>query len=485
MKGRPFGCCRWMPVVRNMGDYGDMEGKVSEDTLKDQYKKAVRFGKPAFIERPLIGSPAAPSQAVTNVSAMWSTIRTAFLFGYEYTRWWKESNALRNTAMLGDWSWLDRCLVTGPDASRFMNFATVKDLSRLEVGRVMHAPMVNIDGKVAIEGLISRLSEAEYMFSQTAANQWLAYLRDLTGMEVDLEDVTPDYTCYALQGPRSLDILEEVTGEAFGDLAFSRWRMSRVNGVDVLIDRQGVTGEIGYEFIMRTDSGKAHELWHIIRETGKKFGLREMGWRAQMIGHVETGVATAIKDYLPARTAGDSLAKFTRMFITEEELAALDWDLSEQLCSPAELGWAHTIDLEGHDFHGREALVKEAEAGGPARRLVGLAWDSDDVIDLFAAQFRDELSPPPPDLPQGQLRALYLKLLKDGEQVGWATSYTYSPNLRRMISFGRIRRDLILPGIEVEVLWGGLSTEPQCRIRAKVEKLPFIEQKRATDLSVR
>ncbi|MEE8472478.1 MAG: hypothetical protein V3S82_04840, partial [Dehalococcoidia bacterium] len=179
---------------------------MSEETLKDRYKKAVRFGKPAFIERPLIGSPAAPAQAETNVSAMWSTIRTAFLFGYEYTRWWKESNALRNTAMLGDWSWLDRCLVRGPDASRFMNYATVKDLSRLGVGQIMHTPMVNMDGKVAIEGLTFRLSENEYMFSQTAANQWLAYIDGLTRMDIELEDVTPDYTCYALQGPRSLDI---------------------------------------------------------------------------------------------------------------------------------------------------------------------------------------------------------------------------------------------------------------------------------------
>ncbi|MFQ5875078.1 MAG: glycine cleavage T C-terminal barrel domain-containing protein [Dehalococcoidia bacterium] len=457
---------------------------MSKETLREQYEKAIQFSKLAFIERPLIGSPAAPAQAMTNVSATWSTIKTGFLFGYEYTRWWKESNALRNAAMIGDWSWLDKCIVRGPDASRFMNYATVKDLSRQKVGQVMYTPMVNVDGKVAIEGLTFRLAENEYMFSQTAAKKWLTYLHSLTKMDVELEDVTPDYTCYALQGPRSLEILEEVTGERFRDLRFSRWRMSKVNGVDVLISRQGVTGEIGYEFIMRTDTGKAHELWHTVREVGEKFGLREMGWRAQMIGHVETGIATVIKDYLPARTVGDSLTKFARLFITEEELAALDWDLSEQFCSPAELGWEHTINLDGHDFYGRAALVKEAEAGGPARRLVGLVWDSDDVAELFAAQFRDEPAPPPPDLPQGQLRALYLKVLKDGEHVGWATSYTYSPNIRRMISFGRVRKDLVEPGTEVAVLWGGFSTEPQCKIRARVAKLPFIEQKRTMDLSV-
>jgi vanillate/3-O-methylgallate O-demethylase len=337
---------------------------------------------------------------------------------------------------------------------------------------------------VAIEGLTFRLSEREYVFSQTGAKKWLTYLRGFTKMDIELADVTPDYTCYALQGPRSLEILEAVTGDSFRDLRFSRWRMSKVNGVDVMVARQGVTGEIGYEFFMRTDTGQAHQLWHTIRDVGGGFGLREMGFRAQLIGHIETGIATAIRDYLPARPVAGSHTKLARLFITEEEQAALDWDLSEQFCSPAELGWQHTIDLNGHDFHGRAALVKEAEAGGPARRLVGLLWDSDDVAELFAVQFRDEPAPPPPDLPHAQLRAFYMKVLKDGDHVGWATGYTYSPNIRRMISLGRVRKDLAEPETEVAVLWGGFSTEPQCEIRARVVKLPFIEQKRTMDLTV-
>lgn len=455
---------------------------MNKDPLKEQYEKAVQYSKPAFIERPLIGSPAAPAQAITNVSALWANIKTPFLFAYEYTRWWKESIALRNAAILGDWSWLDKCIVRGQDASRFMAFATVKDISKQQVGQVMYTPMVNEDGKIAIEGLTMRLSPNEYMFSQTAARKWLTHLQSVTGMDVELEDVTPDYTCYALQGPRSLDILEAVTGESFRDLRFSRWRTSRVNGEEVIISRQGVTGEVGYEFIMRTGTGKAHDLWRTIREAGKGSGLREMGFRAQMIGHVETGIATVLFDYIPARIDKASLAKFARLYITEEELAALDWELSEQFCSPAELGWEHTINLHGHDFYGRAALVKEAELGGPVRRLVGLEWDSDDMARLFAAQFRDGPAPPPPDIPRGQLRILYLKILKDSDHVGWATSPTYSPNLRRMISLARVRTDFTVPGTKVAVLWGGFSTEPQWKILARVVKLPFIEQKRKMDL---
>ena len=117
-------------------------------------------------------------------------------------------------------------LVTGPDAGSFLNFATVKDISRQQIGQIMYTPMVNEDGKVAIEGLTLRLGENEYMFSQSGAQSWLPQLHRMTDFDVTLEDVTPDYTCYALQGPRALDILEAVSKESFKDLRFSRWRVT-------------------------------------------------------------------------------------------------------------------------------------------------------------------------------------------------------------------------------------------------------------------
>ncbi|MBI4465763.1 MAG: aminomethyl transferase family protein [Acidobacteria bacterium] len=456
---------------------------MTQPNLRELYEKANQYRKTPFLERPYLGSPGAPAQAETNVSNLWAHLNGGFLFAYEYTRWWHECRALRNTAILGDWSWLNKVRVRGPDASRFLNYATAKDLSQQQIGQVMYTPMVDDKGKIAIEGLTFKFAEDDFMFTQSGAQMWLRYLRDQTHMNVELEDVTPDYTCYALQGPRSLAILEAVTGESFQDLRFSRWRKARILGDVVIIDRQGVTGEIGYEFVMPTTSGKAHELWRLIRDVGRDFGLRELGFKAQMVGHTETGIATAVRDYLPARMAPAALPKFARLWTTEEELKALHYDLTEHWCSPAELGWAHTVNLDNHDFHGRAALVEEANRGGPERRFVGLLWNSDDMAALYAALFRDEPSPPPLDLPYGQFRMLFLKLMKEEEIVGWASGVAYSPNLRRVISLGRIRKDLAGLDTEVSVLWGGFSNEPKCAIRAQVSKLPFIQQHRRSDLA--
>jgi len=380
--------------------------------------------------------------------------------------------------VIGDWSWLNKTRVHGRDAARLMNYATVKDLSKQQIGQIVYTPMVNDQGKVAIEGLTLKLAEDEYLFTQSAGLKWLEFLRERSGTKVELEDVTPDYTCYALQGPRSTDVLEALTGESWREMRFSRFRKAQILGTETIVARQGVTGEVGYEFLMRTDSGRAHELWRRLREVGAHFGLRELGFKAQMIGHTETGIATVIRDFLPARATPEALRRMLRYWMSAEELAAIDWDIAEHLCSPAELGWAHTISLDKHEFHGRAALVRERDRGGPKRRLMGLEWNSDDMAELYAAQFRDAPAAPPPDLPYGQFRVLFLKVL----QGGWASGYAYSPTLRRMISLARLDRALE-PGAEVEVLWGGFSDEPTTRIRAMVRALPFIAQHRAKQLA--
>jgi hypothetical protein len=82
--------------------------RVMKNPLREQYEKAQQLGKLAFAERPYFGSPAAPAQAETNASQIWGHINSGFLIGYEYTRWWKESLALRQAAVLGDWSWLNK-----------------------------------------------------------------------------------------------------------------------------------------------------------------------------------------------------------------------------------------------------------------------------------------------------------------------------------------------------------------------------------------
>lgn len=451
--------------------------RFMSENLREQYEKAQGLGKLAFAERPYFGSPGAPAQAETNASQVWGHINAGYLVGYEYTRWWRESRALRQGAMLGDWSWLNKTRVTGPDAQRLLDHATVKDLSKLQAGQIFHTPMCDERGKVAIEGLTLKFADDDFLFTQSAGLKWLEFLRRETGMDAALEDVTPDYTCFALQGPRSTEILERLTGESWRELKFSRFRTIEFENTRTLVARQGVTGEVGYELMMHTGGGRAHELWRKLREIGEPLGLRELGFKAQMIGHTETGIATVIRDYLPARGTPEQLRRMLRFWMPADELATLPWDPAEHFCSPAELGWSYAVNLAKPAFLGKAALVKEQAAGGPARRLLGLEWSSEDLAALYAAQFRDAPSAPPPDLPSGHFQPLYLGVTRGGRAAGWASGYAYSPALRRMLSLARLDR-AIAPGSEVVVHWGGSAGEPTCPIRARVVEPPFIQRNR-------
>ena len=67
---------------------------MSDSFYKEQYRRANNHRATAFIDRPFIGSPGAPAQAETNASMIWGHMLGGFLFGYEYTRWWKEFEGL-------------------------------------------------------------------------------------------------------------------------------------------------------------------------------------------------------------------------------------------------------------------------------------------------------------------------------------------------------------------------------------------------------
>ncbi|WP_375779399.1 glycine cleavage T C-terminal barrel domain-containing protein [Bradyrhizobium sp. ma5] len=455
------------------------------ETLRDEYLRAQNHRGLAFIDRPYIGSPGGAAQAETNASRIWGHMLGGFLFGYEYTRWWKESHALRGAAILGDWSWLNKVRVTGPDASRFMAFAAVKDLSKQRIGQVIFAPMVNDEGKVVVEGLSLRLAEDEYIYTAGGAETYLANLANETTFDIDVIDVTPDFTCYALQGPKSPDIIRELTGTDFSHLRFSRWEKCKILDTDVIVARQGVTGEVGYEFYMPTSTNRGHDLWRTIREIGTPHGLRELGLKAQLIGHTETGIATSMRDYLPARGSPSLVGdKLVRRWSSSEEYNLMEGMIGEHFCSPAELGWGYTVELDRVPFKGQKALAEEAERGGPVRKFVGLTWDSDDMAELFAGLFRDGPSPPPPDLPYGQMRVTFIPVMQNERQVGWASGYTYSPTLRRMISLARIDRALSEPGTELTVRWGStFANETTANIRATVQSTPFIKRQRENNLS--
>ena len=123
--------------------------------FREQYEKAQQLGKLAFIDRPLFGSPAAPAQAETNASQIWGHINAGYLIAHEYTRWWKESQALRQAAVVGDWSWLNKTRVHVKDARRVAPDSNAWQLVLLGEGEVPVREQLQALRQYGYEGYVS------------------------------------------------------------------------------------------------------------------------------------------------------------------------------------------------------------------------------------------------------------------------------------------------------------------------------------------
>jgi len=393
----------------------------------------------------------------------------------QFTDTLAEARAHHDTAYIGDWSPLAKIRVTGPDALRFLSWLGMNDLSVFEIGQIKHHVQLDENGFVAMEGILLRLGAEEFLFT-AGSGDWLLWHAREGDWDVDAVDVTPERFIFGVQGPRSLEILETLVDGGLRDIAFNRSRPARVVGHDVRILRTGISGQLGYEVHGDTDDGNA--VWAAVTDAGTEFGLLQLGFAAMSNQHVEAGIATNGLDYLPASIPTPGAPwQFKSGGPTGSFIPTA---LADYFRKPGELGWNPRAGARTDDFQGRAAIEADAAAGGPERTFVGLEWNTEDVAGILTSLFDEE----PVDqmvLPR-YAGAAFDRVVIDGGDIGVASGRTYSPWLRRVISFAAISRAQSAPGTRVEVVWGRPGT-PQRSIRATVTALPFVPDGRRVDVA--
>ncbi len=157
-----------------------------------------------------------------------------------------EYNAIRNAAALIDVSPLFKYMISGPDATRFVNRVIARDINKVAVDQVIYCCWCDEDGKVIDDGTITRLEENRYRW--TAADPNLRWLRqNAIGFDVEISDITEQLAALALQGPTSGALLKNVAEADIANLKYFRKTSGKIGGVTVDISRTGYTGDLGYE----------------------------------------------------------------------------------------------------------------------------------------------------------------------------------------------------------------------------------------------
>lgn len=256
----------------------------------------------------------------------------------------QEHHRVRTQAGVFDVSHMGELYFEGPGAGATLDHLATNDVAALQDGQVLYTALCNERGGTRDDALVYRLGAAQYVLVVNASNTvkihaWAGeHLRSGT----TLSDVSSETALLAVQGPRSLEILEQchtlgALASRLRGLDYYRFTLGEVDGAPMVVSRTGYTGELGYEVYL--PPARAGALWDELLERGRRLGLGPVGLGARDTLRFEVGYCLYGHE--------------------------LDEDVS-----PLEAGIGWTVKLKKPDFLGKAALQQQKAAGLP-RRLVG------------------------------------------------------------------------------------------------------------------
>ncbi len=331
--------------------------------------------------------------------------------------------AVRNAAGIFDTSPLFKYRFSGPGAESFLAGVLARDPRALEPGHAQYTIWCDDRGFLVEDGVLLR--HARDTFVLTAAEPNLAWFRDLAGRRADvaIEDVSEDFAVLAIQGPRSRGILAGLDG-AVSELGYFGLTGGRIADREVTISRTGYTGDLGFEVWARTED--ALPVWDAVWEASRGNGVLPFGLQALYMTRIEAGLLLLDVDFASSRFAWTDADR-----ATPHELG---------------LGWMlRGVTTDGRAFIGRDAIRRELAERTSRFRVTGLVvdWQAWDRIHDEAG-----LIPPKDHTPIQEEMFVYDD---DGAQVGYATSFMYSPMLQRHIALARVPVDAAAPGSKVNL----------------------------------
>ncbi|OZC59759.1 hypothetical protein CH267_06580 [Rhodococcus sp. 06-621-2] len=401
--------------------------------------------------------------------------------GPEYSDWQDEQLSWKTTCYLGDWSFLWELQVDGPDALQLFEESSINSYKNFPIGAAKHLVQCNENGKVIAEGVLMRLDEQSFA-TQSMSAMWTAWL--IHKGNYDVTYTKPSRFQFQVSGPSALAVCEDVTGESLSDIKFMRFRTVTIAGVEVQALRQGMAGEIGFEFHGPAD--RSDEVRAAILTAGERYGIRRLGRRTAMINHLEAAFPTGGWHYLSDLFADGFLPWMTENFdmfgLGGSLCGSFQSDsLDDYLLSPVALGWGKSIKFD-HDFVGREALEREVAA--PTRVRVTLEFDRTDILDIYASLFDQGEVYKFLDIPHQQRWVAWTDRIQnaEGELVGISSVPGYSYFFRKVLTLSYVAPQYSEPGTEVFVVWGDPGTR-QKLIRATVAPAPYKADNRRAELS--
>src|SRR5271169_979545 len=298
---------------------------------------------------------------------------------------------------------------------------SMNDASRLAIGQAHYSAMLYPNGTFVDDVVVHRLGEDDFLLVINAGTREkdINWVRENTsGFDCVVEELSDAYTQLAIQGPRAVDVLQQLTDANLAPIKNYWFTHGTVCGLpNILIARTGYTGEDGFEIYVPNDAATSAMVWNAVMGAGREFGILPCGLGARNTLRLEA------------------------------KMALYGHEISDEI-NVWEAGLERYAKLEKPEFIGREALVA-AKAAGVTRTLVGLEM-----------------------VERGIGRDGYSCCAENGAAVGVITSGSPSPTLGKNIALAYVPPAMAAIGAEIFVEIRGQ------RVKARVVPTPFYKRAR-------
>jgi aminomethyltransferase len=335
----------------------------------------------------------------------------------EYSGVISEHINVRNNVGIFDISHMGEICVTGKNAASYLQKVTTNDIYKLKPGKVQYTCFPNGKGGIVDDLLIYQLDEDKYMAVVNAANieKDMDFMVAHNSLKADIEDLSGSTAQLALQGPKAVDIMQAVSNSDISGMKSFRFVVGNIGDVDnVTISRTGYTGEDGFELYFNPQ--KAEAVWDMLNKAGEKYNLKPIGLAARDTLRLEAALC------LYGNDIDDTTSPLE---------AGLDWIVKFN---------------ENNDFIDKDVFWQQ-KTNGVSKKLIGF-----EMID------------------RGIPRHGYEILDKESNDIGWVTSGTMSPILKKGIGLGYVKPGYADTGKEIYI------RVRKKILKAKTVQTPFINQ---------
>ena len=235
--------------------------------------------------------------------------------------------------------------ISGKDSAKLIQLMTCRDLSKSKVGRCYYCPIIDENGNLVNDPVILKLAEDRWWVS-IADSDVIFFAKGLaSGNKFDVKIYEPNVDIFAVQGPKSFDLMEKIFGKKIKDLKFFGFDYFEFNGVKHLIARSGWSKQGGFEvYVENTQSGL--ELYDQLFELGKEFNVKP--GCPNLIERIESGLLSYGNDF-------------------------------DNNDNPFECGFGKYVNLDTNiNFLGKDKL-KKIEKEGIKRKLMGVLIETDKI----------------------------------------------------------------------------------------------------------